>query len=288
MTTVSLHTATEQPGDPLPDIHIYPVGASHTMPSFAHDEARTVARNLLRAVLPSQDLVVGELAIVWDRRNLRRHLVPDLMVALGAGELDPVYGVKRLQYRIWAEQGPPDLVVEFASRSTLGRDNLGKKEDYAARGVREYVQFDPLGDMLSPRLRVYRLGAGGYEPVAPAVDGAVPSQVVEGFAWIAVGDLLRLRDEVTGQLAPTPEEARAAAKSAQLAAETRIWQERAARQAADRRAQQEHSARQAAQDAQAAAEAQAQQEHMARQAAEDELARLRAELARLRAEPPAY
>jgi Uma2 family endonuclease len=265
MTTVPVGATTEQPGDPLPDIHIYPVGASHTMPSFAHDEARTVARNLLRAVLPSQDLVVGELAIVWDRRNLRRHLVPDLMVALGAGELDPVYGVKRLQYRIWAEQGPPDLVVEFASRSTVGRDNLGKKEDYAARRVREYVQFDPLGDMLNPRLRVYRLGAGGYEPVAPAVDGAAPSLVVEGYARVAVGDLLRLRDEVTGQLVPTPEEARAAAESAQRAAETRIWQERAARQAADRRAQQEHSAR---------------------QAAEDELARLRAELARLRVAPP--
>jgi Uma2 family endonuclease len=272
MTTVPLHIPTEEPGEPLPDIHIYPIGASHIMPSFAHDEARTVARALLRAALPSQDLVVGELAIVWDRRDLRHHLVPDLMVALGAGELDPVYGVKRLQYRIWAEQGPPDLVVEFASRSTVGRDNLGKKEDYAARGVHEYVQFDPLGDLLDPRLQVYWLGAAGYEPVAPEVDGAVPSLVVEGYAWIAVGDLLRLRDEVTGQLVPTPEEARAAAESAQRAAVTRIWQERAARQAA--------------QDALAAAEAQAQQEHMARQAAEDELARLRAELARLRADPP--
>jgi Uma2 family endonuclease len=207
------------------------------MPSFAHDEARTVARTLLRTVLPSQDLVVGELAIVWDRRDLRRHLVPDLMVALDVGELDPVYAVKRLQYRIWDEQGPPDLVVEFASRSTVGRDNLGKKEDYAARGVREYVQFDPLGDMLDPRLRVYRLGAGGYELVTPEVDGSVPSLVIEGYAWVAVGDLLRLRDVVTGQLVPTPEE-------------------------------------------------EARQERAARQAAEDELARLRAELARLRAESP--
>jgi hypothetical protein len=207
------------------------------MPSFAHDEARTVSRGLLRTVLTAQDLVVGELAIVWDPDDLRRHLVPDLLVALGAGELDPVYGVKRLQYRIWDEQGPPDLVVEFASRSTVGRDNLGKKEDYANLAVQEYVQFDPLGELLDPRLRVYRLVSSGYEPVPAAGDGAVASLVVDGYAWVVVGDLLRLREEVTGQLVPTPEEAR-------MAAEARA------------------------------------------DAAEGELARLRAELARLRGMPP--
>jgi hypothetical protein len=196
------------------------------MPSFAHDEARTVARALLRAVLPPRDLVVGELAIVWDPDDLRRHLVPDLMVALGAGELDPVYGAKRLQYRIWEEQGPPHLVVEFASRSTVGRDNLGKKEDYAALDVLEYVQFDPLGELLDPRLQVYHLAAGGYTLAPTTVDGAVPSLAVAGHAWVVVGDLLRLRDEATGRLVPTPEEAR-------VAAEARAQREHAARQAAE-------------------------------------------------------
>ncbi len=226
------------------------------MPSYAHDQARFVAHNLLDSVLTDQDLVVGELAIVWDPHDLRHHLVPDLMVALGAGELDPVYDLKRLQYRIWEEAGPPDLVVEFASRSTVGRDNLGKKEDYAALGVREYVQFDPLGDMLTPRLQVYRLGPGGYRRVI-AQDDAVPSLVVSGYAWLAVGDLLRLRDEATGLLAPTPEEAQAAAEAAQ-ATEAHAWQERAAREAAQARAN----------------------------LAEEEVVRLRAELARLRAEQP--
>ncbi len=221
------------------------------MPSFAHDEARTIARALLRTVLPTQDLVVGELAIVWNPRDLRMHLVPDLMVARGAGDLDPVYGVKRLQYRIWAEKGPPDLVVEFASRSTVGRDNLGKKEDYAALRIREYVQFDPLGEMLDPRLQVHRQGSRGYEVVAAGPDGAVPSLVVVGYAWVAVGDQLRLRDAATGHLVPTPDE----------------------------RARQEHLARQAAEE-------HAMREELAREAAEDELARLRAELARLRLEPP--
>jgi hypothetical protein len=232
------------------------------MPSYAHDQARLVAHNLLDSVLAAQDLVVGELAIVWDPDDLRWHLVPDLMVALGAGELDPAYGFKRLQYRIWDEKGPPDLVVEFASRSTVGRDNLGKKEDYAALGVREYVQFDPLGELLTPRLQVYQLGVDGYQRVI-AHDDAIPSLAVSGYAWLAAGDLLRLRHESTGLLVPTPEEARAAAeaaqeaaKAAQAAAEVRAWQERAAREAAQARAN----------------------------LAEDEVARLRAEIARLRAE----
>lgn len=234
------------------------------MPSYAHDVARTIARAQLRTVLPEWDLVVGELAVLWDPHDHRRHLVPDLMVALGAGELDPVYGVLRLQYRIWDEQGPPDLVVEFASRSTVGRDNLGKKEDYAGLGVREYVQFDPLGELLDPRLQVYRLVAGGYERVAAAADGAVPSQVVAGYAWVAAGDQLRLRERATGRLVPTPEEARAAA-------EEQARQERAARQDAEERAAREEQARQDAEE-------RAIREEQGRLAAEARIAALEAQL----------
>jgi hypothetical protein len=233
------------------------------MPSYAHDVARTIARALLRTVLPAQDLVVGELAVLWDRHDHRRHLVPDLMAALGAGELDPVYGVTRLQYRIWDESSPPDLVVEFASRSTVGRDNLGKKEDYAGLGVREYVQFDPLGEMLDPRLQVYRLAAGRYKRVRADANGAVPSQVVVGYAWVAVGDQVRLREQATGQLVPTPQEARVAAeeearqeRTARAAAEEEARQERAARQDAEERAAREEQARVAAEARVAGLEAQ--------------------------------
>jgi hypothetical protein len=59
------------------------VGASHTLPSFAHDEARTISHAVLRTVLPAEDLVVDEPAVLWNPRDPRRHLVPDLMVALG-------------------------------------------------------------------------------------------------------------------------------------------------------------------------------------------------------------
>jgi hypothetical protein len=53
------------------------------MPSFAHDEARTISHAELRTALAAEDLVVDEPAVLWNPRDLRRHLVPDLMVALG-------------------------------------------------------------------------------------------------------------------------------------------------------------------------------------------------------------
>ncbi len=53
---------------------------------------------------------------------------------------------------------------------------------------------------------------GGYTGAPTTVDGAVPSLVVAGYAWITVGDLLRLRDEATGRLVPTTKEALLAAE----------------------------------------------------------------------------
>jgi hypothetical protein len=206
----------------LPDVHIFPVGAFRTMPSVAHEQARAMTTALLRSVRPTADLVASELAVLFDPHDLREHLVPDILVALGVGELDPAYGILRRQYRIWDEGKPPDLIVEFASPSTVERDNLGKKEDYAAMGVQEYVQFDPLAELLEPHLRVYRLRAGIYEPVPAAVDGAIASAVVTGYDWVRVGLYLRLRERATGHLAPTAEEARAAAEERAAAAEQQI------------------------------------------------------------------
>ena len=69
---------------------------------------------VLISLLAPGSLVAEELAVMWDPRNLRVHLLPDIMVALDVGEYDPVYGVLRNQYRIWHEGKPPDLVIELA------------------------------------------------------------------------------------------------------------------------------------------------------------------------------
>lgn len=256
-----------RPGEPLPDVSIYPVGGRHVIPSFAHERARDVTHDTLRSLYSPRSLVATELAVMWDPNDLRAHLLPDLFVALDAGELDPVYGVLRNQYRIWHEVGPPDLVLEMASRTTFGRDKLGKKEDYAALGIREYVQFDPLGDFLQPQLQVWRLRGGVYIAAPADPEGAVPSIALAGYDWLRQGMFLRLRDRRRGRIVPTPEEA--------------VRESEAARAREAARAQAE--AARAEVEARARAQAEAE-----RVAADEEIARLREEVARLRAalQPP--
>jgi hypothetical protein len=176
------------------------------MPSFQHLLALNTIFNILRALLAPRSFVAGDVAILTNPRNHREHLMPDVFVVLDAGELDPVYHVLRRQYRLWDEARVPDIVIEAASRTTVGRDTVGKKDDYAGMGVREYVQFDPIGDFLDPRLRVFVLGDDGtYHPVAPEADGSVRGAVLP-YDWVREDDSLRLRDRATGRLVPTAEE----------------------------------------------------------------------------------
>lgn len=286
-----------RPDGTLPDIRNYPTGASNVMPSLAHERARTKILEILIDLYAPESLVAPELAILRDPRDWRDHLVPDILVALGAGEMDPIYGVLRRQYRLWDEQGPPDLVIELASRSTIGRDMVGKKEDYVAMGVREYVQFDPLEEFLRPGLRVHALDNGRYRQMQPGADGALPSGVLAGYDWVQQGMVLRLRDRATGQLVPTPQEARdreaarARAEEARADAAATHAQEEAARaQAATERARAEAARAHAAELAWREAEAARVQAEEARvleaaraRAVEAAMERLRAEIARLQA-----
>lgn len=213
--------------------------------------------------------------ILLDEDNLRRHLTPDVFVARGVGELDPVYSILRLQYRLWDEGKVPDLVYEGASPSTFHRDSAGKKEDYAALGVREYVQFDPAGGLLSPRLQVFRLSARGqYEAVAPKKDGSVRCVTLPDYDWVIDDYLLRLRDRVTGQLVPTPKEQ---AREAKAQARAAVAYAEAATSRADLEAARAD-----------VATSRAELEAARASVAEAEIARLREQLARLREElPPA-
>ncbi len=190
-----------------PDIRDYPQSGNRTMPSTQHERAQRTVAMLLEAVVAPDDTVAVELMILLDARNWRRHLTPDVFLARGVGPLDPVYEVPRRQYRLWDEGKMPDLVYEGASPSTKDRDSAGKKTDYAALGVREYVQFDPLGELLSPRLQVHGLTAfGRYERVTAEEDGAVRCVTLPEYEWLIDGYLLRLRERATGRLVPTPVE----------------------------------------------------------------------------------
>ena len=223
MATMPIRVA---PG--VPDIREYPVSGNRPMPSTQHQRAQRTVALLLEDIAPPEDVVGEELMILLDEHNLRRHLTPDVFVARGVGEFDPVYGVLRRQYRLWDEGKVPDLVYEGASPSTFYRDSAGKKADYAALGVREYVQFDPTGGMLSPRLQVFRLGpAGRYEAVAAESDGSVRCVTLPDYDWLIDGFLLRLRDRTTGRLVPTQREQAAAARALAAAESERAQTETA-------------------------------------------------------------
>src|SRR5947207_1635860 len=99
----------------LPDVRVYPGSGKNAMPSFAHERAMRMITEILIRLFSPVHLVATNLSILLDRADWRRHLTPDLLLTFDAGELDPVYGVPRRQYRLWDEVGPPDLVLEAAS-----------------------------------------------------------------------------------------------------------------------------------------------------------------------------
>jgi Uma2 family endonuclease len=280
MATIPVRLA---PG--FPDIRDYPQSGNRTMPSTQHERAQRTAAMLLEAVVAPDDIVAVELMILLDAGHLRRHLTPDVFVARGVGELDPIYDVPRQQYRLWDEGKVPDLVYEGASPSTKNRDSAGKKDDYAALGVREYVQFDPLGTLLFPRLQVHRLTAfGGYERVAAEDDGAVRCVTFPDYEWLIEGYLLRLRDRATGRLVPTPSE-RAVMATARADTEAERARSEAMRAERENMRADTEAARAEAEATRAERERiRAATETARADSAEAELTELRAQLARLQAD----
>ena len=271
----------------------YPDRGNTVMPSMAHEHARIVMRDVLVTTLPPEDVVAVELTVYFVRGDPQTFLIPDVLVTLGAGATDPATGWLRKAYRVW-DDGPPDLVIELASPSTVKRDNLGKKEDYAAFGIREYVQFDPLDPtdpewpLLDPTLQVWRLVAGSYVAVEARPGGGVPSAVLPGLEWVQAGQFLRLRDVSSGALLPTAAEKEAAGRrrAEQAASEEATARRQAEAAAAEEavRAEAEIMARQRAEAHAAAEAARADTAATRADAADAELARLRAEIVRLHGE----
>ena len=191
-------------------------------------------------------------------------LVPDCIVVFG---IDPLATKARNGYVISEVGKNPDFILEVGSRSTGRRDYTVKRDGYAGYGVREYWRFDHTG--------------GDYHDAAIAGDLLVDGQYqpfdifeeADGLKWghsPALGlDLcwaegkLRVRIPQSDEYLPIPVE----------------WQSRAEALQAERDAAE--ARRTVAETQLTVAEAQRDDERLRRLAAEDELARLRAELARL-------
>ena len=167
--------------------------------------------------------VSGDLLVYYQEGNPRVSIAPDVFVVFGVEKRE------RLNYKLWEERRAPAFVLEVASPSTW-RDDVGRKRTvYARLGVREYWQYDPLGEHLPARLQGERLTRSGYvrQPVLTASDGTLTlrSETLELELRAAPGREMRFRDPATGRVLGSHDEeaeGRLEEAAARVAAETRV------------------------------------------------------------------
>ena len=158
-------------------------------------EAILNAASDLKVALPDA-LVAADILMYPERGNNENRIAPDVLVAFDLGTHN------RSSYFVWREGKPPDWVLEVASPGTSRKDLNEKWHAYAAIGVPEYWLFDPQGGLFprgQARLQGFRLAAGTYWPLAPAVRRgvtAIRSEVLELDLRVD-GELLRFRDPAT-------------------------------------------------------------------------------------------
>lgn len=217
----------------------YPSGDGQPMGEtpIHRDNLITAVRTLERYYAGQPMVYVsGNMFVYYERGNRRKHVSPDVFVALDVPKDKP-----RDSYLIWEEGHGLDLVIELTSRSTKEEDIDDKMAIYRDEmPVREYFLFDPKGEYLDPPLQGHRLRGGNYVPIE-MVDGRLPSEVI-GLHLERDGAWLRFYNPATGLWLPTPEEREAALERAHERAETdrqRAEADRQREQAARERAEAE-------------------------------------------------
>ena len=198
--------------------------------------------------------VSGDLLIYYQEGNRKASIAPDVFVVHGVAK------EMRKTYLLWEEGKAPDFVLEVASANTWREDEGPKRERYERLGVREYVQYDPMGEYLGTRLKGARLAGGRYEEqaVMRRENGelTLSSEVLGLQVVVTGGGEFRFRDPVTGEYLRSPQEEH-----------DRAEREAAAHHAAVARAQQEHHRAQQEHD-------RAEREAAARRAAEARITEL--------------
>jgi Uma2 family endonuclease len=74
-------------------------------------------------------------------------------------------------------EGPPNVVVEIVSDSSVRKDTRRLPVSYWEAGVEEYWLADARGKQLM--FQIYRRGTDGYEPVAADAEGFQTSAVFQ-------------------------------------------------------------------------------------------------------------
>lgn len=144
--------------------------------------------------------VSGNLLLHYEPGNKRRHVSPDVLVAKG---LQPG---RRLNYILWQEGQPPNIVIEVTSKTTR-KEDLEKKFEIYQNVIRvpEYFLFDPYGEYLNPPLQGHRLKRGKYVPIAPTRGGRLHSEQL-GIDLEPECQSLALVDGKTGERLKTADE----------------------------------------------------------------------------------
>ncbi len=115
-----------------------------------------------------QVYVSGNLLIYYKPGNSQVSISPDVFVVFGVPKQP------RRSYQTWVEGKGPDWVMEITSSSTRTQDEKIKPGLYQKLGVKEYFQYDPTGDYLTPALQGRRLVGQSYQnlPVWSQADGS--------------------------------------------------------------------------------------------------------------------
>ena len=294
-----------------PDADMYPYSDGKIMAETPlHVDAILYALATLRNWFASHVRVqVGaNMFVYYQEGDASKRLTPDLFVVRGLEALPEP------SYKIWEAGRPPTFVLEVASPSTEKRDRDEKQALYASMGVEEYWRFAPKGFLQDLERERVRLVGGvlqglGYAPLESAPDGSIRSEVlgldIRADEQPETRHLLRFRDPGTGQDLLTfgeLQEARIEEAAGRREAETKLRQEAASRREAEGKLRQEAASRREAERLQREAEnrlreeaasrgkaerAQREAERAEREAttakrdAESEVARLRAQVARL-------
>lgn len=92
----------------------------------------------------------------------RPAVVPDMFLSLDVEVSDNWWEKEHRSYFLWEFGKPPDLAIEIVS-NRVGEEDGEKRKKYARIGVRYYVIYDPLCQVMPEPLTVYRLQGWDYE-----------------------------------------------------------------------------------------------------------------------------
>jgi len=89
-------------------------------------------------------------------------IVPDMFLSLDVEVAEDWWRKEHRSYFVWEFGKPPELVLEIVS-NTEGNEDVEKKPKYARMRVDYYVIYDPLRQVMSNVLTIYRRCDGVYE-----------------------------------------------------------------------------------------------------------------------------